>query len=106
MNVFSKRNALVGFLTLKAASRALERRRRKRNGLKVVVLLVLGLVSLGVLAGLAAVLLRRQHGEPRRLEGYAVGDEIESEIVGEYVTATSEPIPATLVVGLATTIRR
>ena len=91
MNVFTKRNALVGFLTLKA----LERRRRKRKGLKLVVLLVLGLVSLGVLAGLAAFVLRRQHGESRRLEGFAVGPEAEDEIVGEYVTATPEPIPAT-----------
>ena len=91
MNVFTKRNALVGFLTLKA----LERRRRKRNGLKLVLFLVLGLVSLGILAGLAAVVLRRQHGEQRRLEGYAVGPEAEDEIVGEYVTATPEPIPAT-----------
>jgi len=95
VNVFNKRNALVGFLTHKAASRALERRRRKRKGLKLVVLLVLGLVSLGVLAGLAAVILRRQHGESRRLEGYVDGREAEDEIVGEYVTATPEPIPAT-----------
>ena len=96
MNVFNKRNALVGFLTLKAASRALgRRRRRKRSGLKLVLFLVLGLVSLGVLAGLAAVVLRRQHGESRRLEGYAAGSEVEDEIVGEYVTATPEPIPAT-----------
>ena len=91
MNVFTKRNALVGFLTLKA----LERRRRKRKGLKLVLFLVLGLVSLGILAGLAAVVLRRQHREPRRLEGYAISPEAEDEIVGEYVTATPEPIPAT-----------
>ena len=92
MNVFTKRNALVGFLTLKALER---RRRRKRNGLKLVLFLVLGLVSLGILAGLAAVVLRRQHREPRRLEGYAISPEAEDEIVGEYVTATPEPIPAT-----------
>ena len=92
MNVFTKRNALVGFLTLKALER---RRRRKRNSLKLVLFLVLGLVSLGILAGLAAVILRRQHGEPRRLEGYAISPEAEDEIVGEYVTATPEPIPAT-----------
>jgi len=92
VNVFTKRNALVGFLTLKALER---RRRRKRNGLKLVLFLVLGLVSLGILAGLAAVVLRRQHREPRRLEGYAISPEAEDEIVGEYVTATPEPIPAT-----------
>jgi hypothetical protein len=92
VNVFTKRNALVGFLTLKALER---RRRRKRNGLKLVLFIVLGLVSLGILAGLAAVVLRRQHREPRRLEVYAISPEAEDEIVGEYVTATPEPIPAT-----------
>jgi len=92
VNVFTKRNALVGFLTLKVLER---RRRRRRNGLKLVLFLVLGLVSLGILAGLAAVVLRRQHREPRRLEGYAISPEAEDEIVGEYVTGTPEPIPAT-----------
>ncbi len=95
MSIFTKRNAAVGYITLKAASRALERRRRKRSGLKLALYLALGLVSLGILAGLAAVLLRRQQGEPQRLEGYAEVEADESEIVGEYVAATPEPIPAT-----------
>jgi hypothetical protein len=29
------------------------------------------------------------------IEGYGVGDDSEEEIVGEYVTAGPEPIPAT-----------
>ena len=96
MTIYTKRNALVGYVTLKAASRALERRRRrkKRDAWKIVLLVVLGLVSLGILAGLAAVALRHQR-EPRRLEGYAVAGEDEGEIVGEYVAAGPEPIPAT-----------
>ena len=94
MSIFNKRNALVGFVTLKAASRALERRRRRRSGAKLALFLVLGLVSLGILAALAAIVVRRQHGETRRLEGYAANREAEDEIVGEYVTTTSEPIPA------------
>jgi len=96
VTIYTKRNALVGYVTLKAASRALERRRRrkKRDAWKIVLLVVLGLVSLGILAGLAAVALRHQR-EPRRLEGYAVAGEDEGEIVGEYVAAGPEPIPAT-----------
>jgi uncharacterized membrane protein len=92
--VFNKRNAAVGYITLKAVSRKLARR-RKRSGLKVALFVSLGIVSLGVLAGLAFVLLRRQQGESEQTEGYSFGDEAESEIVGEYVTASPEPIPAT-----------
>jgi flagellar biosynthesis/type III secretory pathway M-ring protein FliF/YscJ len=100
MNVFNRRNALVGFITLKAASRALERRRRRRRfggGLRVAAFVVLGLVSLGILAGVVAVYLRRrqQEQEPRRLEGYAVAEEAGEEASGESATATAEPIPAT-----------
>ena len=91
MSIFTKRNAAIGYITLKA----LDRRRRKRSGLKLALYLALGLVSLGILAGLAAVLLRRQHGELQRLEGYAEAEADESDIVGEYVAATPEPISAT-----------
>jgi hypothetical protein len=52
----------------------------------------LGLVSLGILAGVVAVLLRRQHGEAGAQEAAGLG--AGSEIVGEFVTAP-EPIPAT-----------
>jgi hypothetical protein len=96
MTVFNKRNALVGFITLKAASRALERRkRRRRHGAKIAAFVALGLVSAGVLAAFAAILYRRHGGEvEQRLEGYGIGDD-ESEIVGEYVSAGPESIPAT-----------
>ncbi len=93
MTVFNKRNALVGFLTLKALQ---QKRRRRRSGAKVALFIALGIVSAGVLAGVFAVLYRR-HGsdEGQSIEGYAVGDDSEEEIVGEYVTAGPEPIPAT-----------
>jgi len=57
MSVFNRRNAVVGFLALKAASRSLERRRGQRRGsaLRRGLVLGLGIVSLGVLVGLAAV---------------------------------------------------
>jgi hypothetical protein len=96
VSIFNKRNAAVGYITLKAASRALKRR-RKRSGAKVALFVILGLVSAGVLAGLAVILLRRQQGDSEPVEGYATGDETgrDSEVFGEYVTASPEPIPAT-----------
>jgi hypothetical protein len=94
MTVFNKRNALVGFLTLKALQ---QKRRRRRSGMKKIVLFAsLGLVSAGILAAIAGILYRRHGSEDgQSIEGYAVGDDSEEEIVGEYVTAGPEPIPAT-----------
>jgi hypothetical protein len=87
VNVFNKRNALVGFLALKMIKRRL-RRNGQRKAPKIAFLSVLGL---GAIVGIVAVVLRRR-GE----EHFAhLGEEQESEIVGEYVTASSSPIPAT-----------
>ncbi len=94
MTIFNKRNALVGFVTLKELQR--RRRRRRRSVAKVATFVGVGLVSVGILAGVAAVVYKRHGGEiEQRLEGYAVGDDSESEIVGEYVSAGPESIPAT-----------
>ena len=102
MSIFTKRNAAVGYITLKAASRALERRRsRRRSGLKLALYIALGLISVGILAGAAAVAMRRHGGTAEEPEGDsateddAESDEAESEIVGEHVTAAPAPIPAT-----------
>jgi len=99
VNVFTKRNAAVGYVTLKAARRMLGRRRRRRSALRLSAYVALGLVSAGILAGLVALLVRRSHaqaeGEEPAAEAEAGAEaEGESEIVGEYVT-TPEPIPAT-----------
>jgi hypothetical protein len=122
VNVFTKRNAAVGYVTLKAASRMLERRKRRRNDRKLGLYVALGLISLGILAGVVAVLARRRRGASEVAEGAsevaeeaaevaeeaaevgadaaavaeeaASGTENTSEIVGEYVTSP-EPIPAT-----------
>ena len=108
MNVFTKRNAAVGYVTLKAASRMLERRKRRRNDRKLGLYVALGLISLGILAGVVAVLARRRRGASEVAEEAAEvgadaaavaeeaasGTENTSEIVGEYVTSP-EPIPAT-----------
>jgi hypothetical protein len=94
VSVFNRRNAAVGYLVLKVAKRKLSRR-RKRSGAKIALFVSLGILSVGILAGLAFVLLRRQQGESEGNEEYAFGQGAESEVVGEYVTTTPEPIPAT-----------
>jgi len=58
VTIFTKRNALVGFITLKALEG--RRQRRRRHGLKLLTFVVLGIVSAGILAALAAVVVRRQ----------------------------------------------
>ena len=91
MSIYNRRNAAVGYLTLKAMHRAIDKKRRpRRSGLRVAAYVGLGLVSAGILAGILAIALRRRHGDA--LEGS--GFEGENEIVGEYVTAP-EPLPAT-----------
>ena len=85
MSIFTKRNALIGYLTVKAISR---KRRgimpggRKRNGWKLPVFVGLGVISAGVLAVLLALMLRRQR-EPEHIEGYVVADEPERSDPGE-----------------------
>jgi hypothetical protein len=93
VTIFTKRNAAIGYLILKA----LARRRNKRSGRRRSLYIALGLVSFGILAGVAAVAMRRRGGAAvHGPEGEsAVTDDAESEIVGEYVTGTPEPIPAT-----------
>ena len=95
MNIFTKRNAAVGYITLKA----LDRRRHQRSRIRLGMYIALGLVSVGILAGVAAVLMQRRSTTVEESEGPATADaesdEAASEIVGEYVTAASEPISAT-----------
>lgn len=91
MSIYNRRNAVVGYLTLRAVQRKVAKKRgRRRSGLRVATYIGLGLVSAGILAGVLAIALRRRHGdasEDSSLEG-------ENELVGEYVTAP-EPLPAT-----------
>jgi hypothetical protein len=90
VTVFNKRNALLGFITLKMVERRLRRKVRRRKGPKIALFSLLGLASIGAVVGIVAVLRRRGENDFAGL-----GEEAESEIVGEYATASSEPIPAT-----------
>ena len=83
---------MVGFIALKVIKRRL--RQRKRNARKAVIVGSLGLLSIGALIGVGAILVKRQRGEGQHLEGYAVADAM-GEVAGEHETTTSEPIPAT-----------
>ena len=91
MKIFTRKNALVGYLVLSARKRAVKKRiRRRRSGLKVAAYIGLGLVSAGILAAVLAVAVRRRALEAAGID-VPPGDEL--EIVGEYVTAP-EPAPA------------
>ena len=90
MSIYNRRNAAVGYLTLKAIQRSIDKKRRpRRSGFRVAAYVGLGLVSAGILAGVLAIALRRRSGDATEDSGFG-----ESEIVGEYVTAP-EPVPAT-----------
>ena len=87
MKIYTRRNAAIGYLTLKAARHELNKR-RKRSGLRTTAYVTLGLLSAGILAAVLFVALRRWHGDEAEESSFD-GD----EIVGEYVTAP-EPAPA------------
>jgi hypothetical protein len=91
MNIYTRRNAAVGYLTLKAIQRQIDKRRgRRRSGLRVATYVGLGLVSAGILAGVLAIMLRRRQGDAPESAAF----ESDGDIVGEYVTAP-ETVPAT-----------
>ena len=93
MSVFTKRNAAVGYVTLKALESRLGRRKR-RSGLKMAGYVALGVLSAGILAAVLAVLVRRRQGDSDLGESFESDLDSASDIVGEYVTAP-EPLPAT-----------
>jgi hypothetical protein len=90
MKIYTRRNAAVGYLALKAMQRSIDRKRKRRSGLRIVAYIGLGLVSAGILAAVLAVAVRRRALEAAGID-VPPGDEL--EIVGEYVTAP-EPAPA------------
>ena len=99
MPIFTKRNALVGYLTLKARSRAVRRwrRGRRRSAWKLATYLVLGLVSVGSLAALAAILLRHQGDTPPSDDAEETHEKVESEVdpAADGPVSPTEPILAT-----------
>ena len=98
MNVFTRRNALVGFITLKALERR-RRRQRAARGLRIALLVVLGIVSVGILAGVAAAYMRKRGQELELaddLEEAVEAVEADAEdAAAEIDAAIAEPIPTT-----------
>ncbi len=95
MNVFNRRNALVGFMTLKALERR-RRRQRAGRGLKIALFVVLAIVSVGILAGIAAAFLRRRGDVEEFLgEADAVAEEAAEDVAAELDATAAEPIPTT-----------
>jgi hypothetical protein len=90
MKIYTRRNAALGYVTLKAIQRSIDRKRKRRSGLRIAAYIGLGLVSAGILAAVLAVAVRRRALEAAGID-VPPGDEL--EIVGEYVTAP-EPAPA------------
>ena len=91
MSIYNRRNAAVGYLTLKAVQRAIDNKRRNAGadcGLPP----TSGSASSrqGSSQRALAIALKRRHGNGDDAPGF----EDENEIVGEYVTAP-EPLPAT-----------
>lgn len=116
MNVMTRRNAVVGYLALQALKRARRNaavgyiaaqgvehtraRRRNRRALKVSLYIALGVVSLGILAAVAAFAAKRKS---RRTAPLEEGDQAQApsfdEEAGvtaeEAVPAASEPVSST-----------
>lgn len=58
--IFTKRNAIVGFVTLKALEKARDKRRQKeKRALRRVGIVALVVVSVGLLAGIATAARKR-----------------------------------------------
>jgi hypothetical protein len=96
VKVFTKRNALIGFLTLKAVKRrgVIRRKKSQWSAWKIATLVVLGVFSAGALAVVGAQILRRQR-EPEQIDADVAVDEDESPIPSRFVETALEPYPAT-----------
>ena len=107
MKVFTRRNAVVGFVTIKAAGKALEKRaakaartERKRRP-RLPLYLALGIVSFGILAAVAAYAAKRRSSTPledvEQITAPAPEEVAEAAVeeVSEVVEAVSESTPAT-----------
>lgn len=118
MNIFTRRNAMIGFLVLKALRRARRNsavgylavqgvehtraRGRGRRGLKISMYVALGVVSLGVLAALAGYAAKRKSSTAAGLDGAelaapALDDAAETaaEEISDVAESASEPVSTT-----------
>jgi hypothetical protein len=103
VKVFTKKNAIVGYATIKAlekrAAKAARKERKRRPRLPLY--FALGLVSFGILAAVAAYASRRRSSEvidetqPEVAPPLEETAEVMAEEASELVEAAAEPTPAT-----------
>jgi hypothetical protein len=91
MSIYNRRNAAVGYVTIKALRHAMNRKqeRERRRKAKIAAYVGLGVISAGILAAALAIALRRRDGDNGDVLAFA-----DDDIVGEVVNAP-EPVPAT-----------
>jgi hypothetical protein len=110
MNIVNRRNAVIGYLALQALKRARHNatvgylaaqgmehtraRRRNRRALKVSLYVLLGIVSLGVLAAAAGFAGKRRWRATAAQPEVAVSEEA-PEAPAESAPTETEPVPAT-----------
>ncbi len=90
MNIFTKRNALVGFIVLRVLGRSRANRRYLR-ALKISAFVALALVSMGILAALLAVALRRQRENGQIVAGESEDQLDESSVDDDFGAGLPEP---------------
>lgn len=103
MKVFTKKNAIVGYATIKALEKRAAKRARKerKRRPRLPLYFALGLVSFGILAAVAAYASRRRSSEvsdetqPEVAPPLDEAAEAMAEEASELVEAAAEPTPAT-----------
>ena len=96
--IFTKRNAIVGFVTLKALDRYRDKRRKKeKRTLRTIGIAALVVVSVAALAGIAAAAARKRRAATTALEAEpeAAGQDAEGDAATPGNGRVSpEPAPA------------
>jgi hypothetical protein len=82
VSIFTKRNALIGYVAVQALQR--RKWRRRQHALKIAAFVALGVVSAGILAALAAVVIRRQRETTPELEAEESSGWNASELDAEF----------------------
>jgi hypothetical protein len=96
MSFYNRRNALVGYLTLRVTSQYLKRRRRRQQfgtGLRIAGFVALALVSAGMLAAIAVAFKKRRQEDAERIE--EIAEEVGADVAAEAEAAMPEPIAVT-----------
>ncbi|MBA3333682.1 MAG: hypothetical protein H0U30_06815 [Actinobacteria bacterium] len=89
MSVINRRNAVFGYTVLKVLER--RRKQRRRSTARIALYVGLGVVSAGILAGLAVLVRRHRDDAGEHADTVVEG----GHVVSEPSATVSEPLPAT-----------